>query len=245
MPQNIYDNPTFFKGYKALRQRDTGLNGAVEMPALQSLLPVLVGLQVLDLGCGFGDFARFARLHGAASVVGVDISANMLEEARHLTADRAITYQHSSIERFQPAPGVTFDLVVSSLALHYVEDYAAAVRAVWQVLKPGGLFVFSVEHPLCTANPVGWIKDETDNKVHWPLDHYQSEGQRDTRWFVDGVIKYHRTTQTWINTLLDNGFVLERMSEPGPIAEAVQARPALADENRRPPFLLLRARRQA
>ncbi|GGP19279.1 class I SAM-dependent methyltransferase [Silvimonas iriomotensis] len=243
MPQNIYDNPVFFEGYKALRQNDTGLNGAVEIPALQGLLPAQAGLRVLDLGCGFGDFARYVRSQGAMAVTGVDVSLNMLEEARRLTVDAAIRYHHGAIEDFQPDQGETFDLVVSSLALHYVADYAAAVQAVWRALRPGGLFVFSVEHPVCTANPVGWVKDEHEGKAHWPLDHYQAEGRRDTRWFVDGVIKYHRTTQTWINTLLERGFALERMLEPGPVPHALTLRPALADENRRPPFLLLRARR--
>ncbi|MBB5190454.1 SAM-dependent methyltransferase [Silvimonas terrae] len=242
MPQNIYDNPAFFDGYKALRQNDTGLNGAVEIPALHALLPTLNGLTVLDLGCGFGDFARYARAHGAAAVVGLDISHNMLAEARRLTHDAAIHYELGQIETFQAAPG-KFDLVVSSLALHYVADYAAAVRAVWYVLKPGGYFVFSVEHPVCTANPVGWIKDEAGKKQHWPLDHYLAEGPRDTRWFVEGVIKYHRTLQTWVNGLLENGFVLERLLEPGPTLAALEARPELVDETRRPPFLLLRARK--
>ncbi len=244
MPQNIYDNPSFFAGYKALRQNDTGLNGALEIPALHGLLPPLAGLNVLDLGCGFGDFARYVRTQGAAAAVGLDISQNMLAEARRLTGDPAIRYQLGQIETFQAGAG-EFDLVVSSLALHYVADYPAAVRAVWRTLKPGGYFVFSVEHPVCTAHPVGWVTDETGEKRYWPLDHYQAEGRRDTRWFVEGVIKYHRTLQTWVNGLLDNGFVLERLLEPVPTPVALEARPELIHETRRPPFLLLRARKTA
>ncbi|RMX07903.1 class I SAM-dependent methyltransferase [Corticibacter populi] len=83
-PQNIYDDPVFHAGYKALRQQDTGLNGALEVPALLAQLPDLCGLAVLDLGCGFGDFARHARTRGAAGVVAVDVSASMLAEARRL-----------------------------------------------------------------------------------------------------------------------------------------------------------------
>jgi len=73
MKQNIYDDPQFFEGYQKLRDGDTGLNGAVEEPAIRSLLPNLHGLRVLDLGCGFGDFCRFARANGALSVVGVEV----------------------------------------------------------------------------------------------------------------------------------------------------------------------------
>ncbi|MET5116634.1 class I SAM-dependent methyltransferase, partial [Burkholderia pseudomallei] len=74
-----------------LRQRETGLNGALESPAKKRLLPNLAGLHVLDLGCGFGDFASYARAHGAASVTAVDVSSRMLEEARARTHDGAVT----------------------------------------------------------------------------------------------------------------------------------------------------------
>jgi len=60
-PQNIYDNQQFFEGYKHLRDQDTGLNGALEVPAIRPLLPDLSGKRVLDLGSGFGGFARYAR----------------------------------------------------------------------------------------------------------------------------------------------------------------------------------------
>ena len=61
MPQNIYDDETFFAGYRQLRDTDAGINGAVKIPAMRALLPPLAGCTVLDLGCGFGDFARYAR----------------------------------------------------------------------------------------------------------------------------------------------------------------------------------------
>jgi SAM-dependent methyltransferase len=242
MPQNIYDDMTFFEGYKSLRDADTGLNGALEIPALHGLLPELSNLHVLDLGCGFGEFARFASAQGAASVTGVDISARMLEEAVRLTNDPSVSYERCPIEQYRPAAD-SFNLVVSSLALHYVEDYAGVVERVFKALKPGGHFVFSVEHPLCTAYPAGWVRDNEGHRRYWPVDHYREEGKRDTRWFVDGVIKYHRTVETYVNTLIRSGFLLEHLGEPGPTAEALKARPTLEAERRRPPFLLLRALR--
>jgi SAM-dependent methyltransferase len=243
-PQNIYDDTTFFQGYKALRDTDTGLNGALEIPALHRLLPELSNPHVLDLGCGFGEFARFASARGAASVTGVDISARMLEEAVRRTSDPSVSYERCPIEQYRPAAD-SFDLVVSSLALHYVEDYAGVVERVFQALKPGGRFVFSVEHPLCTAYPAGWVRDDEGHRRYWPVDHYREEGKRDTRWFVDGVIKYHRTVETYVNTLIRAGLLLEHLGEPGPTAEALKDRPMLEAERRRPPFLLLRALRPA
>ena len=102
-PQNVYDDPVFFNGYKKLRQNDTGLNGALEVPALHALLPNLSGKSILDLGCGFGDFARYARGAGAHSVTAVDISLKMISEAERLTDDDLISYTHCSIEDFRPS----------------------------------------------------------------------------------------------------------------------------------------------
>jgi len=87
MKQNIYDDPKFFDGYSKLRRHESGLNMAVDQPAIRSLLPPLAGQRVLDLGCGFGKLCRYAIEQGAASVVGVDISTRMLEKARNDTAD--------------------------------------------------------------------------------------------------------------------------------------------------------------
>lgn len=243
-PQNIYDDPAFFAGYRALRQNDTGLNGALEGPALRSLLPDLVGLTVLDLGCGFGDFARFARGRGAAAVTGLDISERMLEEAGRLTDDAGITYVRASIEDYQPAPGA-FDLAVSSLALHYVADYSAAAARIFDALAPGGRFVFSVEHPICTAAMPDWTRDASGAPLSWPVDRYREEGRRDTRWFVGGVVKYHRTIETYVTGLIAAGFQIGALAEPPPTAAALAARPELALHLRRPPFLLLSARRPA
>lgn len=240
--QNIYDDPTFFDGYLRLRAADTGLNGVLEQPAIRALVPPLAGLRVLDLGCGFGDFAREARQDGAARVLGIDLSERMLAEARSRTSDPDIEFLRCSIEEFRSS-AASWDLVVCSLALHYVKDYAAAVRQVAHCLRPGGSFVFSVEHPLVTANPAGWVRDDRGGKLHWALDHYATEGERRTSWFVDGVTKYHRTVSTYVNELLDAGFAVRRLAEPLPLKEALKERPGLLSEFRRPPFLLIRAER--
>jgi SAM-dependent methyltransferase len=84
MPQNIYDNPDFFAAYGELGRSVAGLDGAAEWPALQALLPDISGARVLDLGCGFGWFCRWARAHGAASVLGIDVSEKMrARDRRH------------------------------------------------------------------------------------------------------------------------------------------------------------------
>lgn len=201
-------------------------------------LPDLHGKQVLDLGCGFGDFARYARNAGAVSVTALDVSARMLNEAKRMTNDSGIAYVHCPLEDHAPEPN-NFDLVVSSMTLHYIADYRSVVLRVFNALRPSGRFVFSVEHPICTANPIGWIFDEHGRAQYWPLDRYQEEGRRETKWFVDGVVKYHRTVMTYVNTLLSAGFALEYLDEPQPTTETLAERPDMQVHCRRPPILVL------
>ena len=109
------------------------------------------------------------------------------------------------------------------------------------ILNAGGSFIFSVEHPICTSLLEGWCSSEGVRKKHWPVDDYRRESLRVSRWFVDGVVKYHRTIETYLNALIDAGFAIKRLLEPGPTEESVAERPELSDHMRRPPILVLSA----
>jgi len=242
--QNIYDDPDFFAGYSKLPRSERGLGIVYEWAAFQRLLPVsLADKRVLDLGCGLGYFAREARERGARQVVGVDLSERMLDAARRRTTDPGIVYVRDSLEAFSAEPAA-FDLVVSSLALHYIADYAGLVRRIATWLAPGGRLAFSVEHPIFTADGTSdWYKGPDGAALHWPVDRYRDEGERRTRWFVDGVVKYHRTVETYVNALLDAGLRLVRLEEPEAEAALLAEKPEWQQERRRPPFLLLAADR--
>jgi SAM-dependent methyltransferase len=242
MTQNIYDNEEFFAGYSRLPRSLEGLDGAPEWPALQAMLPDVRGLRVLDLGCGFGWFCRWARERGAAHVEGIDVSEKMLARARAATTDAAIVYSRADMERLA-LPAAAFDLVYSSLALHYVVDLEWLLSEARQSLAPGGSLVFSVEHPILTAPAVQvWSVDAAGRKT-WPINGYLDEGPRSTDWLTKGVIKQHRMLATYVNLLLRTGYTLARIEEWGPSPEQIAARPDLANEHQRPPFLLIAARR--
>jgi SAM-dependent methyltransferase len=240
MTQNIYDNPEFFAGYSRLGRSVEGLDGAAEWPALRAMLPELHGRSVVDLGCGFGWFCRWARANGAARVLGLDVSENMLERARTATADGAVDYVRADLERFD-LPTAAFDLAYSSLALHYVENLDGLLATVHGALVPGAHFVFSVEHPIYTAPArPGWVVDASGGKT-WPVDGYLIEGARTTDWLAKGVIKRHRTIGHYLNALLRHKFIISHVEEWGPDDAQIAARPEWADERHRPPFLLVSA----
>ncbi len=242
MAQNIYDDPEFFEGYSRLDRSIHGLDGAAEWPAMRALLPEMRGLRILDLGCGFGWFCRWAREQGAAQVLGIDLSERMLARAKAATADPAITYRRADLEHLD-LPGASFDLAYSSLALHYIEDLAGLLARVHGALVPGGHLVFSVEHPIFTAPSRPSWSLEADDRRTWPVDGYLAEGPRVTDWLARGVIKQHRMLGTYLNLLLRLGFALSHVEEWGPTEEQIAAQPAWADERQRPPFLLVAARR--
>jgi ubiquinone/menaquinone biosynthesis C-methylase UbiE len=243
MPQNIYDDPEFFEGYSQLPRSREGLAGAPEWPVLQSMLPPLEGLRVLDLGCGFGAFARWVRQMGAASVLGVDRSHNMLARARALTQNPSVTYCLADIE-YLALPEAAFDLVYSSLTFHYLANFEAVCRTIRRLLTPGGRLVFSVEHPLYTApRHPEWRTDPDGSKV-WPTNAYLLEGRRVTNWITPEVVKYHRSLASYVNSLLRHGFQLTHLEEWGPNPEQIAQHPEWADEVHRPPFLLVAARLQ-
>ena len=129
MAQNIYDKPEFFEGYSQLSRSVHGLDGAAEWASIRAVLPELKGRRIVDLGCGFGWFARFAAGEGAASVLGLDLSENMIARARRETADDTVQYRIADLDRLELSEA-SFDFAYSSLAFHYVEDFTRLVAMI-------------------------------------------------------------------------------------------------------------------
>lgn len=242
MAQNIYDNPDFFSGYCQLPRQVQGLSGAPEWPAIRALLPSLVGKRIVDLGCGFGWASRWMREQGAASVLGIDLSENMISRAQEFTREDAITYQMADLETLE-LPEATFDLAYSALTFHYVRDFERLARMVHRSLVPGADFVFTIEHPIFMAAAYPrWTEDE-DGRKTWPVNRYSVEGERQTDWFVKGVVKYHRTIGTTLNALIQAGFEIKAVEEFAPSLDQIRENPALEEEIERPMMLLISAKR--
>ncbi|MEX3622440.1 class I SAM-dependent methyltransferase [Viridibacillus arvi] len=239
--QNKYDEPKFFSAYEQMPRSVDGLEAAGEWHILKTLLPDLQNKRVLDLGCGFGWHCRFAREQQASSVIGVDLSEKMLEKAREKTDDPSITYIQESIEDIQFSDA-QFDVVISSLAFHYIQSFDIICQKVYDYLEDGGAFVFSVEHPIFTSrSEQDWYVDEKGNRLHWPVDNYQFEGLRETSFLNESVQKYHRTISTYMNDLINAGFSISAVKESTPSEEMLKNIPEMHDENRRPMFLMIAA----
>lgn len=243
MGQNIYDDPDFFAGYGQLERSRSGLDGMPEWRALAALLPDMKGRHVVDLGCGYGWFCRWALEMGADEVLGVDVSEKMLARARSEPGPAGIRYRRSDLETLT-LPEAAFDLAYSSLAIHYVENLERLLATIHRALVPGGSFVFSTEHPIYMAPRRPRWQTDADGRKTWPLDAYLIEGPRSTDWLAPGVIKQHRMIATTLNLLIRTGFAIEHVEEWRPSDRQIAERPEFAEELERPMFLLVSAMRQ-
>lgn len=244
MKQNKYDDRVFFDKYSNMTRSINGLEGAGEWHELKKMLPSFQGMRVLDLGCGFGWHCRYAIEKGAKSVVGVDISQRMLDEAARKSKSQYIQYVCKPIEDID-FPEDSFDIVISSLVFHYIESFEDILNKISNCLSSGGSFVFSVEHPIFTAQgSQNWYIDNQGNHQHWPVDNYFYEGLRNAVFLGEKVIKYHKTLTTYINGLIKSGFEITSLVEPTPEESLLKTLPEMFDEMRRPMMLLISARKK-
>jgi SAM-dependent methyltransferase len=239
MKENKYDDETFLEKYKNMPRSIYGLDAAGEWQVLKSILPSFSGKKVLDLGCGFGWHCHYAAEHGAVAVYGVDISKKMLEIAHEKNTFNNITYINTSIEDVSFEPDY-FDIILSSLALHYVAQFDEVIKKIYTWLHTNGIFVFSVEHPVFTSEgKQDWHYDEQGNILHWPVDNYFMEGPREAIFLGEKMTKYHRTLTAYLKTLLKYGFTIVDINEPKPTPELLQKHPDWKNELRRPMMLLI------
>lgn len=243
--QSIYDDPDFFQAYSHMARSEGGLKAAGEWQTLQSVLPDFTGKTVLDLGCGYGWHCRYAAEHGAKAVLGIDSSQKMLDKAAEMTGDRRIQYRQMDMTAIDSLPD-HYDVILSSLAIHYIADYAGLVAKIWDRLNTPGRFIMSVEHPIFTAQgSEEWITDKAGKRLYWPVDRYFDESSRETDFLGHTVKKYHRTVTTYLETLLREGFRLTDVVEPQPPKAMQKDNPDMQDELRRPMMLIVAAAKPA
>ncbi|EOI06809.1 hypothetical protein UAY_00151 [Enterococcus moraviensis ATCC BAA-383] len=241
--KNEYDNPSFFDAYSQMDRSKKGLKGAGEWHELKKLLPDFTGKTVLDLGCGYGWHCRYAVENGAEKVIGIDLSERMINKAKEMTDSSKINYLLMGMEEIDGL-NETFDIVISSLALHYVASFDEIAKKVNHCLSPDGDFIFSAEHPIFTAQGTeDWIYNEQGLPLYWPVDRYFDESIRETTFLGETVMKYHKTVTTYLNGLLTNGFQLTRFVEPMPDPKMLEASAQMRDELRRPMMLLISAKK--
>ncbi len=232
----FYDDHTVFARYMATRKQwPDNPNDTLERPVMLELIGTLEGLRILDLGCGDAGFGRYALDHGCRAYLGIDGSSNMVAAARETLAASPDQVVHAPMETWV-YPREAFDLIVSSLAFHYIPDLATVLAGAFRALVPGGRIAFSVEHPVITSCDRGWGDEKRED---WVVDDYFVEGPRVTSWLGGRVVKIHRTLETYVGMMQAAGFVLDRLRESHPRRELFTDEAEYERRKRIPLFLFL------
>lgn len=235
----FYDDGQVFATYWDSRERPDNPNDALEQPLLREMVGDPRGLRILDLGCGAATFGVYALRQGAASYLGIDASERMIAAARGNLAGTVGQVATATIETW-PYPEAMFDLVVSSLALHYVADVSMVLAGAWRALVPGGRLIVSVEHPVITSCARGW---QGGPREDWIVDDYFVSGPRVTEWLGGRVVRQHRTVEDYVAAIHNAGFILDQLRESRPERERFTDEAEYERRRRIPLFLFLAGHR--
>lgn len=230
----FYDKKEVFETYINHRLSDTNPNITIEQPILWNLIGSPKGLDVLDLGCGDARVAETFRQLGANKYVGIEGSKLMCEQAQKNVDNKFSFVNQCWLEDWQEDPE-QYDLVVSSLAFHYIEDLASLFEKVQKGLKPQGRFIFSVEHPVITSS--NEALKSTSLRQSWIVDNYFVRGKRVIDWMGDKVCIYHRTIEDYFHEFQKTGFNFVRLKESEPQKHLIEDEALLARRKRIPLFL--------
>jgi len=197
-----------------------GFTGGVDPEYEEQIIPLAVaelggGGRVLDVGCGDGQVARALAATGC-SVTGIDPTARNLEVARERGGGPE--YVEGAADDL-PFLDANFDAVVACLVFEHIDDVDAAIAEVARVLRPGGRFAFFLNHPLLQTPGSGWIDDHMIDppEQYWRIGPYLVETESIEEVEMGVHIRFlHRPLSRYVNTMSENGLVLERMVEPEP-----------------------------
>jgi SAM-dependent methyltransferase len=208
-------------------------NAYYERPATLSLLPHLRGWHVVDAGCGAGTYTEWLVSQGA-DVVAFDASAEMVRFTQQRVGDTARVLQADLGQPLTFLEQEAVDLVLSPLALDYVQDWHATFSEFYRVLRPHGYLVFSVNHPFFDYLDFQATDYFATHAVHV---EYGSLG-------AVQVPTFRRPLSAIVDPLVDTGFMLERLLEPRPTKAFQQHDPTRYEELlRRPMFVCVRAKK--
>jgi len=171
---------------------------------------------VLDVGTGEGQVARLAVALGADLVVGVDPTAAQLVTA--VARAGGARYLRAGAAALPVASGC-FDVVVACLVFEHIEAVDDALAEVGRALRPGGRFLFFLNHPLLQTPGSGWIDDQVLDppEQYWRIGPYLLEDATEEEVEKDVFIPFiHRPLSRYVNAMAGEGLFIRSMAEPAP-----------------------------
>lgn len=213
-------------------------------PTLFSLMGNTKNKKILDAGCGEGYLSRMLSKAGA-TVTAVDYSKRMIEIAKERTPDNlSIDYKQGNCEDLNALEDKSFDLIVSNMVIQDLADYEKAFQDMYRLLEEGGSFVFSILHPCFVTPECGWERTDSGEKLHWNVDKYFYEGAYEQGLGdKEKILFFHRTLTSYINALIQTGFVIESIVEPKPSKEMLNKYPSFEEDFRCADFTVFKVKK--
>lgn len=202
------DYDTFADAY-ARDNESNLLNAFYERPAMIHLAGDVEGHRVLDVGCGAGPLSAALRAKGAI-VTGFDSSPAMINLARHRLGEDA-DLRVANLVQPLPYDDNSFDDVVASLVLHYLQDWTAPLAELRRVLRSGGRLIVSVNHPSV-------YKMNDPGVDYFAITQYSEDYTFNGQ---DAVLTlWHRPLHAMTDAFTKAGFRITVISEPPYAADA-------------------------
>ncbi len=227
-------------------------------PAFFDMLPEVAGLSGLDIGCGEGHNTRILADRGAR-VTAIDISEDFIRFAKQSEEKEPVGIDYKIASAVDlPFNDAEFDFAVAFMSFMNIPEIDLALRQAHRVLRPGGFFQFSIEHP-CFATPhrrnlrneegltyaieVGeYFRNLQGDVIEWTFNSAPMEIREKLSKFK--TPHFTRTISQWFNLIIDSGFVIERIEEPYPSDKTVHSCPDMQDAQIVAYFLHIRARKR-
>ena len=199
----------------------------LEKPAMYSALGNVRGKTILCLGCGAGEECAHLKSLGAKKVIGVDISKSLINIAKKNFPD--IEFKIMDMEKLKFSQ--SFDIVYSSLVLHYVKDWTKVLNKVKKILKKNGILLFSTHNPVYWSTSkednkneklriLGYKKNKKTKKIEVYGDYLNIRKINDV-WFDNfKVTYYHKPFSSIIKDILKSKFKIIDCIEPKPLNSA-------------------------
>jgi SAM-dependent methyltransferase len=222
-----------------------GFTNGVDPEYEEQIIPMAVEelagfTNILDVGCGDGQIARALAVQGC-TVLGVDPTQLHIDIANERGGGP--TYVLGGATKL-PAEDGSMDAVIACLVFEHIDEMDAAVAEVARVLRPGGQFSFFLNHPLLQTPGSGWIDDHIIDppEQYWRIGPYLVEAESVEEVELNVYIRFiHRPLSRYINALISNGLMIERMAEPSPPQGFLDRAPEYALAHTVPRLLYLRS----
>ncbi len=214
--ETIWDSMT--SDYEDFTNRENSYSNEIEWPCIKEMLPILKDKTILDIGCGTGRFSFYFDSYEPKSILGIDISEEMLAYAKNKNKSYRIKFQKCSVEDISEIVSEKFDFVFSSTATHYFPDLKEAFRSIHNVLAENGIVILSAMHPLYTAEyPFDKDGEWKIRYLHKEIREYYQPWTKYGK-SKNGVVckSYHYTFSDYINGLREAGLEVKEIQEPGP-----------------------------